>query len=115
MGQDLGESELAALDALKGMLRDPSTFGLSAAGLLADLVRSVADRNPYVGHGLLITALPWSAIARGQSETILLTGPSEEGQLTFLYVPPDADEGVQDGPTCVCAEATMANFEARAL
>jgi hypothetical protein len=115
MGQDLGESEIAALDELRGMLRDPSTFGLSAAGLLADLVRSIADRNHYVGRGLLITALPRSAIARKQSETILLAGPPEEGQLTFLYVPPGADEGVQYGPTYVCGETTMANFEARAL
>jgi hypothetical protein len=115
MGQDLGEREVAALDGLNGMLRDPTTFGLSAAGLLADQVRSVAARNRTVGRGLLISALPRSAIVPGQAENILLAGPPEEGQLTFLYVPPDEDEGVQYGPTYVCGQSTMANFEARSL
>jgi hypothetical protein len=111
VGQALGQDEIKRLVALRAM--SSTELGPGAASVLAEQVRSVASRNDYVGSGLLINALPKSAMMSGQTEHLLLAGAPEEGQSTFLYMPPDQTMGVQYGPAYVCGGSIASNFEAR--
>jgi hypothetical protein len=111
LGQELEAPETALLEQLRRS--DPASrgYGAYAASLMVDIVRSVADRNELVGHGVLVNSLPRWAIRPGESETFLIAGEPEPDQLTFLYVPSDGDP-VARAPRYVCEGRELANFQA---
>jgi hypothetical protein len=111
VGQELGPEEAMLEDLKKG---DPGSkaYGPSAAEVLAEIVRAVAERNELVGRGLLISALPRWAIHPGSTETMLLASGPAWDELTFLHVPSDSDDPVMRGPLYVCEGRQMSNFQA---
>jgi hypothetical protein len=112
VGQELGEPERALLPKLRR--RDPRTreYGRFASDVLVDVVRSVAARNPLVGRGLLINALPRWAIHPGDPTTFLIAGDPAADELTFLCLPHDQDDPVLRGPRYVCEGRQASGFEA---
>lgn len=112
MGQELAEQEMALLEDLKR--GDPRTreYGPHAAQVMVDVVRSVADRNQLVGHGLLINSLPKWAIHPGSTETVLIASGLMAEELTFFHLSPDQSDPVLRGPLYVCKGRQMGGFEA---
>jgi hypothetical protein len=112
MGQELGEPERALLEKLKR--GDPASreYGEHAAGVMVEVVRSLAETNELVGRGLLINSLPRWAIHPGDTATFLLASGPVADQLTFLHLPHDRDDPVIRGPRYVCEGRQMANFQA---
>lgn len=112
MGQELDEPAKALLDELKGGDPRSREYGSHAAGVMVEIVRTVAASNELVGRGLLINSLPRWAIHPGERATfILASGPTDQ-ELTFLHVPHDQDNAVIRGPRYVCEGRQMANFQA---
>lgn len=111
IGQELGEERALLEDLRKG---NPASreYGPYAAKVLAGIVRAVADRNEFVGRGLLISALPRWAIHPGSTETLLLSSGPSWDELTFLHLPSDDDDPVWRGPLYVCGGSQIKNFEA---
>lgn len=92
MGQELQDREKVLLEELKR--GDPSSraYGEHAVGVMVSIVRSVAERNEFVGRGLLVNCLPCWAIRPGDTSAFLIaSGPLAEN-LTFLYLPADSDD-----------------------
>jgi hypothetical protein len=112
MGQELAAQEKTLLEELKRGDPRSREYGPHAAQVMVDVVRSVADRNNLVGHGLLINSLPRWAIHPGSTETILIAGGPMADELTFLYLPPDQTDPVARGPLYVCEGRQMSGFEA---
>jgi hypothetical protein len=112
MGQELEEPETALLEELKRGDPRSREYGDHAARVMVRIVRSVANRNEFVGRGLLINSLPRWAIQPGEAGTLLLaSGPMSE-QLTFLDLPHDKHDPVIRGPRYVCQGRQIANFKA---
>ena len=85
------------------------------ADALVGFVRRVADDNPLVGHGMMLTCLPRNAITAGQSEfTMIASGPMDD-VATFLSIPPGGLSPVLHGPIAACGGTILSNFEARPL
>jgi hypothetical protein len=58
MGQELNESEKALLEKLSSGDTRSREYGVHAAGVMVEIIRTVAERNELVGRGLLINSLP---------------------------------------------------------
>lgn len=111
VGQELGPEE-AMLEELKRGDPGSKSYGPFAAEVLSGVVRAVADRNQFVGKGLMISALPKWAIHPGSTETFLLSSGPAWDQLTFLHVPSDESDPVMRGPLYVCEGHQISGFEA---
>jgi hypothetical protein len=112
LGQELDEPAKALLDELKRGDPRSREYGLHAAGVMVEIVRTVTDSNEFVGRGLLINSLPRWAIHPGQTETFLLAGGPTDEQLTFHHLPHNQNDAVIRGPRYVCEGRQMANFQA---
>lgn len=112
IGQELDEPARALLDELKRGDPRSREYGVHAAGVLVEIVRTVAAGNDLVGRGLLINSLPRWAIHPGQSETLLLASGPTDDNLSFLHLPHDEDSTIIHGPRYVCEGRQMANFKA---
>jgi hypothetical protein len=112
IGQDLGLEEREMLEGLKRGNPSSKAYGDRAAGVMIDIVRSVASSNNLVGRGLMIIVMPKWAIHPGEESTVLLSsGPTAEN-LTFLHLPHDEDDPIRRGPLHVCEGRQMGNFQA---
>jgi hypothetical protein len=112
MGQDLEDPAKELLDELERGDPRSREYGAHAAGVMVEIVRTVAASNELVGRGLLINSLPRWAIHPGQAETVLLAGGPVDQELTFLHLPHDQDKAVMRGPRYVCEGRQMTNFQA---
>jgi hypothetical protein len=112
MGQDLDDPAKALLNELKRGDPRSREYGVHAAGVMVEIVRTVAASNELVGRGLLINSLPRWAIHPGQAEIVLLASGPIDQELTFLHLPHDDDQAVIRGPRYVCEGRQMANFQA---
>jgi hypothetical protein len=112
VGQELDESEKALLEELRRGDPRSREFGDHAAGVMAEIIRTVAERNELVGRGLLINSLPRWAIHPGDTGTILLASAPAAEHLSFLHLPHDTNDPVLRGPRYVCEGRQMANFQA---
>ena len=112
IGQELDDPARRLLDELKRGDPQSRAYGSYAAGVMVDIIRTVAANNEFVGRGLLINSLPRWAIHPGETTTFLLaSGPTNE-QLTFLHLPHDQRDAVIRGPRYVCEGRQIANFNA---
>jgi len=111
MGQELDESERELLEELRRGDPRSREYGIHAAEVMVEVVRSVARRNELVGHGLLVNSLPRWAIHPGSTETFLLAGGLTPENLSFLYLPHDSDDRVMRGPRYVCEGRQMSNIQ----
>jgi hypothetical protein len=74
------------------------------ARLLGSQIRLVADRDPKVGQGLMISALPRSAVGR-TGYAMNLQGPSfVTDSPSAIYVPKESTKPEWYGPTTVCPD-----------
>lgn len=112
IGQELDDSAKALLDELRRGDPRAREYGAYAAGVMVEIVRTVAARNEFVGRGLLVNSLPRWAIHPGQAETVLLASGPIDQELTFLHLPHDQNDAVIRGPRYVCEGRQMANFQA---
>lgn len=112
MGQELDDPAEVLLDELKRGDPRSREYGVHAAGVMVEIVRTVAASNEFVGRDLLINALPRWAIHPGQAETVLIAGGPVDEEPTFLHLPHDQDNTVTWGPRYVCEGRQMANFQA---
>jgi hypothetical protein len=72
-------------------------------------VRTVAERNEYVGKGLMINVLPKASLT---SAGLHVAGPPLAGAQTFLYVPRTGRSAVQLGPLMTCGGMVLSDFRA---
>lgn len=86
----------------------------SLVELLADQVHAVADRDPRVGRGLMISVLPRAALG-DPSEFIALAGGPMADSPTFLYIPPSGDTTIQLGPVMTCGGGVLSGFRAEPI
>lgn len=114
MGAVLTDGERGLFDEIDRLDPLANDFAERAVRILITQIRSVADRLETVGRGLLVNVIPREA-TRPRAGNLLLAGSPEEGEQTFLYVPPDQDTGVVYGPTYACGGVQMSNFEARGV
>jgi hypothetical protein len=112
IGQELDDPAKALLDELKRGDPRSREYGAHAAGVMFEIVRTVAATNELVGRGLLINSLPRWAIHPGQADTVLLASGPIDQELTFLHLSHDDDKAVFRGPRYVCEGRQMANFQA---
>lgn len=77
---------------------------LDYLGVLADVVRHVASRDPLVGRALLATVIPRSAAEKGGSAlTIPLAGEVPSDSVSSFYLPSEhASHAVLYGPHFLC-------------
>jgi hypothetical protein len=111
LGQELGEGEKEALTRELATTQREGGGSEPMVELLAEKVREVGSRNRLVGRGLLATVLPRASVKAGSTEVFALSGPPMPEHQTFLYVPPDEDQGVSYGPTFTCGGAVMSDFK----
>lgn len=112
MGQELDAPAKALLDELKRGDPRSREYGAYAAGVMIEIVRTVAANNELVGCGLLVNSLPRWAIHPGDTATLLLAGGPTDEQLSFLHLPHDQNDAVIRGPRYVCEGRQIANFQA---
>lgn len=116
-GQRLDDEALETLQSgLDGYARGALTvLGLSEA--LIDSVRGMADRNPLIGHGLMLNCLPRAAVEDPPTKGVMLASAPANDVPTFLSVPPGEANGVLVGPIFVAGgnRGVLRNFEARPL
>lgn len=82
--------------------------------ILANQIHAVADRDPGVGRGLMISILPRRGLGDPSGFTALAGGPTAEAQ-TFLYVPPSGDTTIQLGPVATCGNGVIAGFRSEPI
>jgi len=79
---------------------------------LVQLIREVADRNPMVGQGVLLSAIPRSAVESSVGATLASMPLATEA--TFKYFPEGSDQGIDKGPEVAHPGGTrMSKFSAQ--
>lgn len=109
-GQMIGETEEVNLQQISTLYPTSRDFTGQVAYILMQIIREVAARNDLVGRGLLITVMPRTSIKEGEASG-LAAGVLMEGEQSFLYVPPDADKGIQYGPGCICHGVQVTDYK----
>jgi hypothetical protein len=87
----------------------PESNQLEVVGRIAHLIRSVADKDPGVGHDLMLSALPIAVASRLQDFHIS-DGRPNPTSATFLYMPQSGAD-VLFAPTVVMAGQVISGFQ----
>jgi hypothetical protein len=79
---------------------------------MGDTVRALAERNKFVGKGLMINVLPKASLS---GSGLIAAGPPLHHDQTFLYVPPEGVSAVQLGPVATCGGTVISDFRSAPL
>jgi hypothetical protein len=113
-GQALDQPAQAELTAAGDAFPNGPTPVLALADAMVTCVRSVADRNPMVGRGVMVTSFPRAAIEAHGAEMMMLASGPMDNVATFVTIDHDGFDAVVYGPIVASGGggAILAGFEA---